>query len=186
MREEKQLNIKMPKPSSSDRILEVGCGTGRLTVPIARGCALIVGVDISRKMLKVASNKTSELKNVFLLNPDALCELPLQNASFDKVVCPFVLQHIEDLGGFFHRISMTMKPNATLVFDDIFGHHRKNEYERSLSELGFRIEQTEAVKYDERLKPLVTLEAYLANINRTGYAFRARASSSESRARQSE
>src|SRR5688572_18125156 len=42
---------------AADPILEVACGTGRLTLPIARDGADITGLDISRPMLERARAK---------------------------------------------------------------------------------------------------------------------------------
>jgi len=45
-------------------ILEIGCGTGRLTIPIARECRRVVAVDASAPMLEVAKTKSRELSNI--------------------------------------------------------------------------------------------------------------------------
>ena len=41
------------------RVLELGCGSGRLTIPIALQGSEIVGVDLSRAMLDAARAKAS-------------------------------------------------------------------------------------------------------------------------------
>ncbi|HLF78681.1 MAG TPA: methyltransferase domain-containing protein, partial [Dehalococcoidia bacterium] len=38
-------------------VLELGCGTGRVTIPIARAGVNIVGLDVAPEMLAVARNK---------------------------------------------------------------------------------------------------------------------------------
>lgn len=58
-------------------ILELGCGTGRLTFPIARTGATITGLDISRPMLAVANQKrkqySTDMKNrIKFLRADAM------------------------------------------------------------------------------------------------------------------
>src|SRR5574341_663141 len=40
-------------PSPEARILELGCGTGRVLIPLARRCAFIQGIDLSDAMLDV-------------------------------------------------------------------------------------------------------------------------------------
>ena len=42
-------------------VLELGCGTGRVTVPIAEAGVEIVGLDISQAMLDVARSKLDSL-----------------------------------------------------------------------------------------------------------------------------
>jgi 2-polyprenyl-3-methyl-5-hydroxy-6-metoxy-1,4-benzoquinol methylase len=41
------------------RVLELGCGSGRLTIPMALQGSEIVGVDLSRAMLEAARAKAS-------------------------------------------------------------------------------------------------------------------------------
>src|ERR1035438_5250705 len=42
---------------SGGRVLELACGTGRLTIPIAQSGVEIVGADLSASMLEVARGK---------------------------------------------------------------------------------------------------------------------------------
>jgi SAM-dependent methyltransferase len=45
------------------KILEIGCGTGRITLPLASAGANITGLDLSPAMLKVARQKSAGLEN---------------------------------------------------------------------------------------------------------------------------
>src|SRR5581483_7575810 len=45
--------------SRGGRVLELGCGSGRLTIPLARAELDIVGIDISESMLAYARKKAS-------------------------------------------------------------------------------------------------------------------------------
>ena len=49
---------KIPSPEA--RILELGCGTGRVLVPLSEKCGYILGVDISEAMLSVCRQKLAE------------------------------------------------------------------------------------------------------------------------------
>lgn len=48
----------------NSRLLEVGCGTGKATVPMARVGAHTTAIDIGPKMLKFAAKKCAKFKNV--------------------------------------------------------------------------------------------------------------------------
>ena len=59
------------KISADDRsVLEVACGTGRVTIPLAQTGAKIVGLDHSTEMLTVARAKSSEIENLCWVEGD--------------------------------------------------------------------------------------------------------------------
>jgi ubiquinone/menaquinone biosynthesis C-methylase UbiE len=53
-----------------DPILELACGSGRITIPLAQAGYRITGLDYSPEMLKMLSNKSAHLKNLTILNSD--------------------------------------------------------------------------------------------------------------------
>src|SRR5690348_10328821 len=67
------------------RVLDFGCGVGRLLVPFARRAQTVVGIDVSPGMLVQAANNCNEhgLKSVELLRADELTRL--KPNSFDLV-----------------------------------------------------------------------------------------------------
>src|SRR6266566_7685061 len=79
-------------------VLELGCGTGRVTLPIARTGARIVGVDRSAGMLAYARRRAARSKsgsNVSLVRSD-IRSLPFRkSARFDLVIAPYgILQSL--------------------------------------------------------------------------------------------
>lgn len=48
----------VPSPRAS--VLELGCGTGRVLVPLAEACAYIHGVDLSEAMVAVCRRKVAD------------------------------------------------------------------------------------------------------------------------------
>ena len=42
---------------SKDKILEIGCGTGRITIPLAQAGSKITGIDLSKNMISILRNK---------------------------------------------------------------------------------------------------------------------------------
>lgn len=74
-------------------ILELGCGDGRLTIPLARAGYAVVGVDISHAMLtrcrrRLADERPAVAERVSLLAADATA-LDLGDARFPLVIIPF-------------------------------------------------------------------------------------------------
>jgi len=77
------------KINSSDLILEVGSGTGRFTVEIAKRGAEVVALDYSIDSLKI--NKSRCICHVIVAD---LCFLPFKDSVFDKAAGIAVFQHI--------------------------------------------------------------------------------------------
>jgi SAM-dependent methyltransferase len=76
------------------RVLEFGCGVGRILIPLARVANEAVGLDVSPSMLKEAERNCTErgITNVQLLTGDV--ESSLLGDSFDLIHSYIVFQHI--------------------------------------------------------------------------------------------
>ena len=103
----------------TDVILDIGCGTGRLTIPISKRCKKIVGVDFSDKTLAIAREKSTGLNNIEFRKHDVTKKLPFKNASFEKVICLLAINHISNVLSFFKEIQRVLKIGGLFVFDDV-------------------------------------------------------------------
>lgn len=75
------------------RVLEIGCGMGRLLRPLSPRVARVVGVDLSEEMLRRARDHCASLANVEVCRTDGdLGFLP--DAAFDFVFSHIVFQHL--------------------------------------------------------------------------------------------
>lgn len=80
------------------KTIEVGCGSGRQSLPMAGAGADVLGVDISEEMLRVARNKASQeglIQRVNFVVADA-DNLPVSHESFDNLVIVGALHHMEN------------------------------------------------------------------------------------------
>jgi len=83
-------------PSPEARVLELGCGTGRVLAPLAAGCGSIYGLDLSAAMVAVCRKK---LEAAGIAPPKA--QVAVQditnftlNQRFDLIIAPYrVLQN---------------------------------------------------------------------------------------------
>jgi len=80
---------------SSDRLLEAGCGTGRMTRTLAHSVHELIAMDFSFESLRVNQRKlrAAGIHNVHLVQAD-LCRLPFADTAFDRVVSCQVLEHV--------------------------------------------------------------------------------------------
>lgn len=86
-------------PFDPKRVLDFGCGVGRLLIPFAEVSSSVVGLDISESMLAEARRNCArfDVTNVELVRSDN--ELSAATGKFDLVHSAIVLQHIESERG---------------------------------------------------------------------------------------
>ena len=79
--------------SKNTKVLELGCGTGRVTFPLAKKAKQVVGVDISEEMILKAKNKLKDKSINFILGDITSLKL---NDKFNLIIAPFrVFQSLE-------------------------------------------------------------------------------------------
>lgn len=102
---------KMVDAKSSDRILEVGCGGGHILKMFPN--AKLTGVDVSGRMLDKARRNLRGYP-ITLLKGE-LNELDLESASFDKIICSEVLEHVVDPHRVLGDIRRLLRPGGRAV-----------------------------------------------------------------------
>jgi ubiquinone/menaquinone biosynthesis C-methylase UbiE len=98
------------------RILDAGCGNGRYTHFLLKQAdpdALITGFDYSQNMLRRArerlhSDRASQVAA-------DLTRLPYADASFDAVVCGWVLEHLPDPRPGLRELARVLRPSGKLL-----------------------------------------------------------------------
>ena len=83
-------------PVERRRILDVGTGTGRAAIALARRGAAITGVDASAEMLRVAERRARDAGVSITFTRGDAHRLEFDDRSFDAVVCLRVLMHTPD------------------------------------------------------------------------------------------
>ena len=101
-------------------MLELCCGTGRLTIPLAKEGVDITGLDISTSMLEKAKMKSTEQKQNIDFNQGNITNFDL-GRKFDLVFIPFnslqCIYSIEDVEKVFSCVQKHMKDNGLFIFD---------------------------------------------------------------------
>jgi ubiquinone/menaquinone biosynthesis C-methylase UbiE len=95
-------------------IADIGCGTGRHAIRLAAAGARVTALDFSEGMLVRARAKAGA-DAVTFISHDLAQRFPLQDASFDRVLCCLVLDHIADLKLFFVELKRICKPTGYSV-----------------------------------------------------------------------
>ena len=107
-------------PEGDLRLVDCACGTGEITLRLAKKGHMLTGVDISGDMLRVAAEKArrSALKIPFICQN--MAELSLHRPQ-DAIVCACdgvnYLDCMEDVKRFFAAAYAALKPGGLLLFD---------------------------------------------------------------------
>ncbi|UCF09165.1 MAG: class I SAM-dependent methyltransferase [Thermoplasmata archaeon] len=101
-------------------VLELGCGTGRITIPLAEKGMAITGLDISGPMLSLARTKAEERSvEVDWLKGD-IRGFHL-NRTFNLVILPFStiahLHKMEDIEAFLSCVKEHLAPKGRFILD---------------------------------------------------------------------
>lgn len=108
------------------RLLDLGCGTGCISIPLAQRGYQVTGVDISEEMLAAAREKSRALQLDIDWRKQDLTSLQLFDEAgnemvFDAAIATFdVFNHLtdpEDLQMLFHTLNPLLTDEGVLLFD---------------------------------------------------------------------
>ena len=105
-------------PRNTTRVLDVGCGSGRLIAQIVRaGFDEVLGIDIESDVIELGrSILNREGINAKLAVCNLLTEsLPDFENQFDVITCAEVLEHVADWSMLVQRISSLLRPGGRLI-----------------------------------------------------------------------
>jgi len=102
-------------PIRGRTVLDLGCGTGRLTASlIDQGAAEILACDINTDMVEIAKQR-HQGGNITFFEADAT-SLPQDDATVDVLLNIGVFEFIKDLTPFLTEMYRVLRPNGDLVF----------------------------------------------------------------------
>jgi 2-polyprenyl-6-hydroxyphenyl methylase/3-demethylubiquinone-9 3-methyltransferase len=96
-------------------ILDIGCGAGILSEPLARLGARVTAIDPSQRNIEVAKDHAARVG----LSIDYRCTssevLPTEGILFDAVLAMEVIEHVSDVESFLRHASAMVRPGGILV-----------------------------------------------------------------------
>ncbi len=108
--------LELPRLSQGEkRALEVGCGPGRLMLPMSRHFIEIHGVDISGEMVKLARETLAEVPHAQVQQTEGSDLRMFQDGFFDFVYSYAVFQHIPSRDvvlSYLREIARVLKPGG--------------------------------------------------------------------------
>lgn len=150
-------------------VLELGCGTGRISIPLARVGIDLVGIDRSAQMLTRAQDRARQLTRGSTRRPrfvrGDIRMLPFADRSFSMVLAPYgILQSLTrpgDLRATLTSVARVVEPGGTFGVDLVPDVPNWREYENKVQMRGragaAHLTLIESVRQDRRRR-LTTFE----------------------------
>ena len=107
------LTQALPKTA---RVLDYGCGVGRVTMYLAKFFKSVVAVDISTTMLAKARAKVPNT-NVEFKHAPSVADIQFDEESFNGIICDLVIQHNPHPAGYtlLAKLLRWLKPGGTFL-----------------------------------------------------------------------
>lgn len=109
------LDPKAIRPLEGLSLLDIGCGGGLLSEPLARMGASVTGIDPAERNVRIASLHAEESGIPVTYRATTAEALADEGARFDVVMAMEVVEHVADVGLFLARAAEMVKPGGLLV-----------------------------------------------------------------------
>jgi 2-polyprenyl-6-hydroxyphenyl methylase/3-demethylubiquinone-9 3-methyltransferase len=110
---------KTPRPFAGLRILDIGCGGGLLSEPMARLGAEVVGVDAAARNIPVARVHAEQSGLDIDYRHDTAEALAEAGEQFDVVLNMEVVEHVADPAAFLAACRALLKPGGLMICSTI-------------------------------------------------------------------
>ena len=120
---QRTLGLALSFAPSPRRVLDVGCGTGRLLRELGRlvpGAEELQGVDPAPSMVEVAARESAGDPRIHIRQGFAE-DLPFDDGTFDLLVTSTSFDHWRDQSGGLRECRRVLEPGGRLVLCDVLG-----------------------------------------------------------------
>jgi SAM-dependent methyltransferase len=112
--------VEHARVTPTDRVLEIGCGTGRIGIKLAPRCGHWIGADVSTNMLGHAREALKGQTNVSFLHLNGVDLAGVDSGTIDVAYCSGVFMHLDEWDRYryvteAHRV---LKPGGRVYFDN--------------------------------------------------------------------
>lgn len=146
------------KVSSAARVLDLGCGTGRFTIPMATKLRFsVTGADSSKEMLAKANEKQGA--NIATWDCQDAEHLTYPNDSFDVVFASHLLHHVDSPLRVLRECKRVLRSSGVMLVRYGAIEHNRNDVEHTFFPETLAIDET-------RIPSVSTIESWLT---KTGF-----------------
>ena len=110
--------VKNKEPSKM-KILEIGCGIGRILIPMSKIFGEVIGIDVSSEMVQLGQKHIANLPNCKILENNGVDLSLFADNYFDFCFSFIVFQHIPEkkiVEKYISEVSRVLKPHCLFRF----------------------------------------------------------------------
>lgn len=137
----------------SSLVLDVGCGTGLLFEHVGESVELLVGLDISLRILQEAKKRVKRFREATLIRADADF-MPFLNQVFDRIFAITLLQNTPDPLQTLHEMKRVSKHPSIMVATGLKKEFPQKAFIRLLEGAGLK---PTVIRADARLRGSIAI-----------------------------
>jgi 2-polyprenyl-6-hydroxyphenyl methylase/3-demethylubiquinone-9 3-methyltransferase len=111
--------VKQAKPLAGLKLLDLGCGGGLISEPLARMGAEVTAIDAAADSIAAAKAHAAEQDLAIGYRAATAEALLEEGASFDAVISLEVVEHVQDVGAFLAAAAGLVRPGGALVLSTL-------------------------------------------------------------------
>ena len=112
-------NVCQGRNPKDMRVIEIGCGAGRVTRALAEVFGEVYAVDVSGEMVALARQATAGMPNAYIYQNNGMDLSPLPALPFDFAFSCIVFQHIpsrEVIESYVQEVARLLRPGSLFKF----------------------------------------------------------------------
>jgi 2-polyprenyl-6-hydroxyphenyl methylase/3-demethylubiquinone-9 3-methyltransferase len=107
------------RPLQGLRLLDVGCGGGLISEPLARLAAAVTGLDPALENIEAARQHAAAQGLAIDYRAGRVEDLAAEGLLFDAVICLEVVEHVPDVGAFLATCARLIRPGGLMLLSTI-------------------------------------------------------------------
>jgi ubiquinone biosynthesis O-methyltransferase len=152
--EEKKIKNYLPKVKDKE-VLDLGCGTGRYSIPLAKKGAKVTGIDFTRGMLDIAKKKAKEEKLNIEFKQGDITKYA-SDKKFDLIISMLVLDHIKNLKDIVNVMNNASKIGTEVIISNIHPDILKKSFDPETGEYrGYLLEGKDTARFYRTLSEYI-------------------------------
>ena len=121
-------------PSDKTKILDIGCGTGSLSLVLAEFGHEVTGIDLSPEMIALAESKAQAASQPITFHVMDAAFPQLAPQQFDAILCRHLLWTLPEIDQVLQRWIRLLKPGGRLVLVEGYWHTKAGLHAQQILE----------------------------------------------------